>query len=41
MGGDNGKVLYDKIHDQFGNQVDENNKKLYNEAWLMTNQQYI
>ena len=32
MGGDNGKVLYDKIHDQFGNQVDENNKKLYNEA---------
>ena len=31
MGGDRGKVLYDKIHDQFGNQVDENNKKLYNE----------
>jgi hypothetical protein len=31
MGGDKGKVLYDKIHDQFGNQVDENNKKLYNE----------
>jgi hypothetical protein len=31
MGGDNGKVLYDKIHDQFGNQVDENNNKLYNE----------
>jgi len=32
MGGNNGKVLYDKIHDQFGKQVDENNKKLYNEA---------
>jgi len=32
MGGDNGKVLYDKIQDQFGKQVDENNKKLYNEA---------
>jgi len=31
MGGDNGKVLYDKIQDQFGKQVDENNKKLYNE----------
>ena len=31
MGGDNGKVLYDKIHDQFSEQVDENNKKLYNE----------
>ena len=31
MGGDKGKVLYDKIHDQFGNQVDENNNKLYNE----------
>jgi hypothetical protein len=31
MGGDRGKVLYDKIHDQFGNQVDENNNKLYNE----------
>jgi hypothetical protein len=32
MGGNNGKVLYDKIHDQFGQEVDENNKKLYNEA---------
>ena len=32
MGGDKGKVLYDKIQDRFGNEVDENNKKLYNEA---------
>jgi len=32
MGGDKGKVLYDKIQDQFGKQVDENNKKLYNES---------
>ena len=31
MGGDKGKVLYDKIQDQFGKTVDENNKKLYNE----------
>jgi hypothetical protein len=31
MGGNKGKVLYDKIQDQFGKQVDENNKKLYNE----------
>ena len=31
MGGDRGKVLYDKIQDQFGKTVDENNKKLYNE----------
>ena len=31
MGGDRGKALYDKLHDQFGNQVDKNNKKLYNE----------
>jgi hypothetical protein len=31
MGGDKGKVLYDRIQDQFGKQVDENNKKLYNE----------
>jgi nicotinic acid mononucleotide adenylyltransferase len=31
MGGDKGKVLYDKIQDEFGKQVDENNKKLYNE----------
>ena len=31
MGGDNGKVLYDKIQDRFGKEVDENNKKLYNE----------
>ena len=32
MGGEKGKVLYDKIQDRFGNEVDENNKKLYNEA---------
>jgi|TARA_R110001592_G_scaffold180605_2_gene423049 nicotinic acid mononucleotide adenylyltransferase len=32
MGGDNGKVLYDRIQDRFGKEVDENNKKLYNEA---------
>ena len=31
MGGDKGKILYDKIQDQFGKTVDENNKKLYNE----------
>jgi len=31
MGGNNGKVLYDKIQDRFGKEVDENNKKLYNE----------
>ena len=31
MGGDKGKVLYDRIQDRFGKQVDENNKKLYNE----------
>jgi hypothetical protein len=31
MGGDKGKVLYNKIQDQFGKTVDENNKKLYNE----------
>ena len=31
MGGDNGKVLYDIIQDRFGKEVDENNKKLYNE----------
>lgn len=31
MGGDAGKVLYDKIQDALGVQVDENNKKLYNE----------
>ena len=31
MGGNNGKVLYNKIQDQFGKEVDENNKKLYNE----------
>ena len=31
MGGNKGKVLYDKIQDQFGKEVDENNKKLYNE----------
>ena len=32
MGGDNGKVLYNKIQDALGVQVAENNKKLYNEA---------
>ena len=32
MGGDDGKVLYDKIQDALGVQVAENNKKLYNEA---------
>ena len=31
MGGDKGKILYDKIQDQFGKTVDENNKKVYNE----------
>ena len=31
LGGDNGKVLYDKIQDALGVQVAENNKKLYNE----------
>ena len=31
MGGKNGKVLYDKIQDRLGEQIDENNKKLYNE----------
>ena len=31
MGGDKGKVLYNKIQDQFGKTVDENNKKSYNE----------
>ena len=31
MGGDNGKVLYNKIQDALGVQVAENNKKLYNE----------
>ena len=31
MGGDRGKALYDKLHDQFGKTVDENNNKLYNE----------
>ena len=36
MGGDKGKVLYDKIQDQFGKQVDENNKKLYNEDMTAT-----
>ena len=32
MGGDKGKVVYDKIQDSFGKTVDENNKKLYNES---------
>jgi hypothetical protein len=32
MGGEKGKVLYDRIQDRFGKEVDENNKKLYNEA---------
>ena len=31
MGGDAGKVLYNIIQDQIGEQIDENNKKLYNE----------
>ena len=31
MGGDKGKILYDKSQDQVGKTVDENNKKLYNE----------
>ena len=31
LGGDKGKVLFEKIQDQFGKEVDENNKKLYNE----------
>ena len=32
MGGDSGKILYNKIQDALGVQVAENNKKLYNEA---------
>ena len=31
MGGDTGKKLYDIIQDRIGKQIDENNKKLYNE----------
>jgi nicotinic acid mononucleotide adenylyltransferase len=31
MGGNTGKKLYDIIQDRIGNQIDENNKKLYNE----------
>ncbi len=31
MGGNNGKKLYDIIQDRIGKQIDENNKKLYNE----------
>tara|TARA_X000001382_G_scaffold88704_2_gene63482 strand:+ start:1402 stop:2562 length:1161 start_codon:yes stop_codon:yes gene_type:complete len=31
MGGNNGKKLYDIIQDRLGKQIDENNKKLYNE----------
>ena len=31
MGGDAGKVLYNIIQDQIGEQIDENNKRLYNE----------
>ena len=31
MGGDTGKKLYDIIQDILGKQIDENNKKLYNE----------
>ena len=30
MGGNNGKILYDKIQDAIGVTIDENNKKLYN-----------
>ena len=32
MGGDAGKVLYNRIQDRIGEQIDENNKRLYNEA---------
>jgi len=31
MGGNAGKKLYDIIQDRFGNEIDENNKRLYNE----------
>ena len=31
MGGDDGKIIYDKIQDALGVTIDENNKKLYNE----------
>ncbi len=31
MGGNNGKVIYNKIQDALGVTIDENNKKLYNE----------
>ena len=31
MGGNNGKILYDKIQDAIGVTIDKNNKKLYNE----------
>ena len=31
LGGDNGKKLYDIIQDRLSKQIDENNKKLYNE----------
>ena len=31
MGGDSGKKLYNIIQDRLGKQIDENNKKLYNE----------
>ena len=31
MGGNAGKKLYNMIQDRLGNQIDENNKKLYNE----------
>jgi hypothetical protein len=31
MGGDDGKIIYDKIQDVLGVTIDENNKKLYNE----------
>jgi hypothetical protein len=32
MGGDDGKIIYDKIQDALGVTIDENNKKLYNES---------
>jgi len=32
MGGNTGKKLYDILQDRLGKQIDENNKKLYNEA---------
>ena len=39
MGGNTGKKLYDIVQDRLGKQIDENNKKLYNED--MTNSKPI